>query len=145
MSRPVIEVRDLRQASRPARRTSFTIVPDHQSQDGEDTRADVPTGRAGAGGRAHSVIDRRALGGLDAGRCRVPAVACGKPAGKVHRVGLLTPVAFDSDSAELAAFRGRLAALGYVEGQNLAIVIRDAGGQYDRLPEVAAELVRLKV
>ena len=58
---------------------------------------------------------------------------------------MLSPVAFTSDSDELAAFRQRLTELGWVEGRNLAIVARDAGGKMDRLPDVAAELVRLKV
>jgi len=58
---------------------------------------------------------------------------------------VLSPVPFDSNSAELAAFRQRLADLGYVAGQNLDLVLRDAGGDYARLPDVAVELVRLGV
>jgi putative tryptophan/tyrosine transport system substrate-binding protein len=45
----------------------------------------------------------------------------------------------------LEAFRQGLRELGYVEGQTIAIEFRSAEGQYDRLPELAAELVRLKV
>jgi len=45
----------------------------------------------------------------------------------------------------LQAFQQGLRALGYVEGQNITIEFRWAEGQYDRLPGLAAELVRLKV
>jgi putative ABC transport system substrate-binding protein len=74
-----------------------------------------------------------------------PLIARAQAPGKVSRVGVLSPVAYDSDSAELGAFRQRLADLGWVAGRNLELVLRDADGKYDRLPDVAAELVRLKV
>jgi putative tryptophan/tyrosine transport system substrate-binding protein len=45
----------------------------------------------------------------------------------------------------LQAFRQGLRELGYVEGQNIAIELRSADQKYDRLPGLAAELVRLKV
>jgi putative ABC transport system substrate-binding protein len=74
-----------------------------------------------------------------------PLIARAQAPGKVSRVGVLSPVAFDSDSAELGAFRQRLADLGWVAGRNPELVLRDAGGQYERLPDVAAELVRIGV
>lgn len=43
------------------------------------------------------------------------------------------------------AFRYRLRELGYIEGQNLTIEYRTTGGPADRLPDLAAELVRLNV
>ena len=46
---------------------------------------------------------------------------------------------------DLEAFRQGLRELGYVEGQNIAIEYRFAEGQPERLPALAAELVRLKV
>ena len=50
-----------------------------------------------------------------------------------------------SDSARAEAIRLGLRALGYIEGQNIAIEYRYTQGKVDRLPDLAAELVRLKV
>jgi putative ABC transport system substrate-binding protein len=62
---------------------------------------------------------------------------------KVHRIGYL---GFGAAAPDLqGAFRRRLRELGWVEGQNLTIEHRLAEGQYERLPMLAAELVRLKV
>jgi putative ABC transport system substrate-binding protein len=65
---------------------------------------------------------------------------------KVPRIGWLL---FDSPSstntARNEAFRQGLRDLGYIEGQNLIIEYRYAEGKVDRLPDLAAELVRLKV
>ena len=48
-------------------------------------------------------------------------------------------------SARVEAFRQRLRELGYVEGKNIVIEYRYAEGKLERLPDLAAELVRLKV
>jgi putative ABC transport system substrate-binding protein len=64
---------------------------------------------------------------------------------KVHRIGYLGPGAKSVLPSALDAFRQELRRLGYVEGQNLTIEYRWAGGRDDRLPGLAAELVRLKV
>jgi putative ABC transport system substrate-binding protein len=64
---------------------------------------------------------------------------------KVYRIGYLTSRAPASDSFRSEAIRLALRELGYIEGQNIAIEYRYAEGKFDRLPEVAAELVRLKV
>ena len=68
-----------------------------------------------------------------------------QPAGKVHRMGYLASSSPASARHLLEAFRQGLGELGWVEGQNLAIEYRFAEGEHDRLPELAAELVRLKV
>jgi ABC-type uncharacterized transport system substrate-binding protein len=60
----------------------------------------------------------------------------------VRRVGYLTPI---SQPAREDAFRQELRRLGYAEGQNIAIEYRSADGRFERLPELAAELVDLKV
>jgi ABC-type uncharacterized transport system substrate-binding protein len=60
---------------------------------------------------------------------------------KVARIGIL----IGSSSTATDAFRQGLTDLGYVEGKNIAIEYRSAKGQLDCIPELAAELVRLKV
>jgi putative ABC transport system substrate-binding protein len=68
-----------------------------------------------------------------------------QPAGMVHRMGYLASSSPATARPLLEAFRQGLGELGWVEGQNLVIEYRFAEGQHDRLPELAAELVRLKV
>jgi ABC-type uncharacterized transport system substrate-binding protein len=70
-----------------------------------------------------------------------------QPAGKVWRIGVLAerPALESAESPRGASFRWGLRALGYVEGQNLAFEWRSSGGQAERFPDLAAELVRLKV
>src|SRR6516164_3681987 len=64
---------------------------------------------------------------------------------KVPRIGLLTAPPFSALTARHEAFRQGLRDLGYVEGKNIVIEWRSAEGKLDRLPALAAELVRLKV
>jgi putative ABC transport system substrate-binding protein len=64
---------------------------------------------------------------------------------KVPRIGFLTGVSPATNSARHEAFRQGLRELGYVEGKNIVIEYRSAEGKLDRLPALAAELVRLKV
>jgi putative ABC transport system substrate-binding protein len=64
---------------------------------------------------------------------------------KVRRIGYLSgTLAAGSNRDGLEAFRLRLRELGYIEGQNITIEYRYAEGKENRLPDVAAELVRLK-
>ena len=66
--------------------------------------------------------------------------------GKVYRIGVLTNKASDPAEARLwQAFRSGLRERGWIEGQNILIEFRAAEGNTARLPELAADLVRLKV
>ena len=64
---------------------------------------------------------------------------------KVPRIGYLSTTDPASDSARAEAIRRALRELGHIEGQNIATEYRYAEGKRDRLPALAAELVRLKV
>ncbi len=65
-------------------------------------------------------------------------------AGKIPRIGWLMGGSPNSHGAFLAAFRQGLRDVGYTEGQNIAIEPRYAHGANDRLPDLMAELLRLK-
>ena len=69
------------------------------------------------------------------------AATAQQPPGKTARIGFLG----DVPSFLSEAFRQGLRELGYVEGQNIAIEHRAPDWKYERLPGLAAELVRLKV
>jgi putative tryptophan/tyrosine transport system substrate-binding protein len=64
---------------------------------------------------------------------------------KVPRIGYLSAFDAATDSARSEAIRLALRELGYIEGQNISTEYRYAEGKQDRLPELAAELVRLKI
>jgi putative ABC transport system substrate-binding protein len=72
-----------------------------------------------------------------------PLLANAQPSGKVFRVGVLLPTSLGLPT--FRAFQQRLQELGYVEGHNLALEVRAVEGQFERLPGLAAELVRLHV
>jgi ABC-type uncharacterized transport system substrate-binding protein len=64
---------------------------------------------------------------------------------KVPRIGYLSPSDPSSESTRSEPIRRALRERGYIEGQNIAIEFRYAEQKQDRFPELAAELVRLKV
>ncbi len=68
-----------------------------------------------------------------------------QPAGKVYRIGFLGAASPSQYAGQMAGLRLGLRDLGYVEGKNIRIEYRWAEGSYERLPELAAELVRLNV
>jgi putative ABC transport system substrate-binding protein len=84
-------------------------------------------------------------------RTFIGAVACGLLAvplaveAKVYRIGVLETTSATMNAANLDAFRQGLRDLGYVEGQNVVLEYRSADGRQERFPDLAAELVRLKV
>src|SRR5215813_9970390 len=90
-------------------------------------------------------MDRRAFITM-VGECIVagPLAAAAQPVGKVYRLGYLSAGGTSLNSPYAQALRQGLRDLGWVEGQNIVIEFRSAD-QFDRLPALATELVRLKV
>src|ERR1700737_3948148 len=93
------------------------------------------------------MMERRTFLGALAGLLAAPLVAEAQQADKVHHIGILGNVPIsDSGGARLwGAFADGLRALGYVAGRNTRIEHLSSEGRYERLPALAADLVRLKV
>ena len=93
------------------------------------------------------MISRRLfLGTLAGGLLAAPLVGEAQKPGKIYRIGLLWPdQACCRPQGYLEAFQEGLRERGWIEGQNFTIDLRWSEGQDDRLPELAAELVRLQV
>ena len=70
--------------------------------------------------------------------------AAAQPTGKVPRIGFLDNSTASGIAVLLEAFRQELSKLGWIEGKNITIEYRFAEQKNERLPELAAELVRLK-
>ena len=88
-------------------------------------------------------MDRRAFIGTLAGALlAAPRAADAQQVGKVWRIGHLGH-GFDPHSIE--TFRRELGERGYVEGKDITMEFRYSEGQVERLPHLAAELVRLRV
>jgi ABC-type uncharacterized transport system substrate-binding protein len=84
---------------------------------------------------------------LAVGLSLAPLAVEAQQTASLPRIGFLAPASVSDPQVPrvLQAFRQGLREWGYVEGQNITIEFRSAEGQYDRLPGLAAELVRLKV
>ena len=65
--------------------------------------------------------------------------------GKIFRIGFLDSSTASGSAVLLEAFRQELSKLGWIEGKNIAFEYRFAEQKSERLPELAADLVRLKV
>ena len=78
------------------------------------------------------------------GTLAVPLAAAAQQAGKVHRIGWLGVASAPVAVHLVEAFRQGLRELGYVEGKDIVIEYRWAEGKFERLPDLAADLVRLK-
>jgi len=65
--------------------------------------------------------------------------------GKIFRIGFLDPSTASGSAVLLEVFRQELSKLGWIDGKNITIEYRFAEQKNERLPELAAELVRLKV
>ena len=88
---------------------------------------------------------RKLLISLGASALAAPLAAFAQQRGKVWRIGFLGAASASSFAGRVEALRAGLRDLGYVEGKNLVIEFRWAEGKYERFPELAADLVRLKV
>jgi putative tryptophan/tyrosine transport system substrate-binding protein len=81
--------------------------------------------------------------------CAVVFALCGsaqaQQTGKIFRIGFLDPSTASGSAGLLEAFRQEMSKLGWIEGKNITIEYRFAEQQDERLPELAADLVRLKV
>ncbi|HYB40868.1 MAG TPA: ABC transporter substrate-binding protein [Candidatus Methylomirabilis sp.] len=74
-----------------------------------------------------------------------PLDAEAQPAAKTFRIGVLANALDTADGPLFEAFQDQLRGLGYVEDRNMVIEWRSSEGDYDRLPELAGDLVRTKV
>jgi len=89
-------------------------------------------------------VDRRAfIGTLAGGLLAAPLAVEAQQAGKVYRIGYLSPASAHNPIDE--AFERAMKDLGYVEGENLRLERRFTGGRTDQFAGAAAELVRLNV
>ena len=87
-------------------------------------------------------MNRRAfLYGTISATLAMPLAPEAQQAGKIPRIGLLANVR----SPAIEAFLSGLRQLGYIESQNIVVEWRLAAGKFERLPELAAELVGLNV
>ena len=93
------------------------------------------------------MIDRRAffIISLAGGALLAPRLAGAQQAKGMRRIGWLSPASAAEGLPNLEALRAGLRELGYVEGRNVTIEARWADGRSERLPQLAAELVRLPV
>ena len=91
------------------------------------------------------MMDRRAfIGAAAPGLLALPLAAGAQLAGKLRRIGFLGSGSMPAAASLIEAFRQGLRERGWVEGRNIVIDFRFAAGKFDRLPELAAELVRLE-
>src|SRR5262245_24230043 len=93
----------------------------------------------------HRAVKRRDFITLVGGAAAAwPLAARAQQSSKIARIGYLS-TANPRSAPNFAAFEQRLRELGYMDGQNIVIEYRDAEGDVDRLPDLAADLVRLDV
>jgi len=88
---------------------------------------------------------RKLIVALSAGAFAAPLDLFAQQRSKVWRIGVLVPGSASAWAPMVEALRSGLDELGYIEGKNINIEYRSAEDQYDQLPKLANDLVRLKV
>src|SRR5437016_1101248 len=88
---------------------------------------------------------RRFVGALAGGLAIARSIAEAQSAANPYRIGFLLGATGESVASLFHALEEGLRELGYVEGRNIVFEQRYAGGRMERLPDLAAELVRLRV
>src|SRR5262249_58789611 len=96
-------------------------------------------------GHMASHIGRRTFLATLGGAAAWPLVSRAQQPAKLPTIGFLGATTPSADGQRFAAFVQRLRELGWIEGRNIAIEVRWAQGRSERIAEIAAELVRLKV
>jgi putative ABC transport system substrate-binding protein len=94
------------------------------------------------------MMDRRAfIGRMALGLAAVPIAVDAQQPAKVARIGYLAtgPLQSPEQRSVFDAFREGMRELGYAEGRNIVVVVREADGKIERFPALARELVGLKV
>src|SRR5262249_15539196 len=144
-----------RKARRFAGRAAHEVRAGDQFEDGKSDRSEYPAVHAVSGGQGDQM--RRGASEKHRMKKKITVLTlsamlfalCGSVEAqqpkKVPRIGILSSGSPSSSKEEIEPFRQGLRDLGYIEGQNITIERRYAEGMAERLPDLAAELVHLKV